>query len=129
MALSSLTAGSKTLDSRSTVRFGTSQNGSNVTINGIVDGSSSMVQFTVYLDPQCFSIALNRDASQVVITMNGQANQKPTNVVYTVDTGVNLKTALANATALTVSVVPTGGGSTSTYTFTKSTGGGLGVHA
>jgi len=122
MALSNLRAGnSKGVDT--SVKFSSSQNPSNLSVNGLVSGSSSQVQFTVNLDPANFTCALSPDNSKVLITTNG-TGKNPTNVIYTVDTGINEKTALPNTPAVTFQVGPSGQTGT-TYTFAKATGGGV----
>jgi hypothetical protein len=122
MALGNLQAGnSKGLDT--SVKFGSLQNPSNLAVNGLVTGSSTQVQFTVTYDPANFTCALSKDASQVIVTFTGP-NNKPSAVVYTVDTGINEKTAPVGTTAVAIQTIATGQTSGTTYTFTKSTGGG-----
>jgi len=122
MPLSSLQAGNtRGLDTA--VRFNVSPNTATLAINGLIPGSDTQVQFTVNLDPTSFTCALSADRTQIIITTIG-SNRNPTNVVYTVDTGINLKTAKANTTALVMQLVPTGQSNGTVYTFVKSTGGG-----
>ena len=123
MALSKLQAGnSKGVDT--SVKFTSAQNPSGIGVNGLVSGSSTQVQFTVNLDPSSFTCALSSDQSQVLITMIG-ANKAPSNVIYTVDAGINEKTATPGSTAVKIQVIPTGQTSGTVYTFSKSTGGGI----
>lgn len=122
MALSNLKAGNTNgLDT--SVKFASSQNPPNLSVNGLVSGSSTQVQFTVNLDPANFTCALSADNSKVVITTNG-TGKNPTNVIYTVDTGINEKTATPGTTAV-VFQVGASGQTGNTYTFSKSTGGGI----
>lgn len=122
MPLSNLQAGnSRGLDT--TVRFTETPDNSTFAVNGLVSGSSTQVQFTVSLDPACFTCQLNADRSQVLITMIA-TNRNPANVVYTVDTGIDLKKAKADTQALVLQLVPAGQSNGTLYTFTKSTGGG-----
>ncbi len=122
MALGNLQAGnSKGLDT--SVKFGSLQNPNNLSVDGLVQGSSTQVQFTVTYDPANFRCSLSSDNSQVMINFTGP-NNKPSAVVYTVDTGINEKTAPVGGVAVKIQTVPTGQSSGSTYTFTKSTGGG-----
>lgn len=122
MALSKLTAGNgKGLDT--SIKFTTTPAALNISVNGLVTGSNSQVQFTVSLDPSAFTCSLNAKATQVIIQMTG-ANKNPKDVVYTVDTGINEKLASPGSTAVEFQVIPTGQSTGSTYTFTKSTGGG-----
>ncbi|MBL8010617.1 MAG: hypothetical protein JNJ64_08420 [Flavobacteriales bacterium] len=122
MALSNLQAGnSKGVDT--TIRFKESPDNSTFSINGLVSGSGTNVQFTVYLDPDSFTCQLSADRTQVLITIIA-VNRNPKNVVYTVDTGVELKTAKADSTALVMQLIPVGQSNGTVYTFTKSTGGG-----
>lgn len=106
------------------MKFTSAQNPSGIGVNGLVSGSSTQVQFTVNLDPSSFTCALSSDQSQVLITMIG-ANKAPSNVIYTVDTGINAKSATPGSTAVKIQVVPTGQTSGTVYTFSKSTGGGI----
>ncbi|MBK9176636.1 MAG: hypothetical protein IPM46_09945 [Flavobacteriales bacterium] len=123
MALSNLQAGnSKGVDT--SVKFTSAQNPSGINVNGLVTGSSTQVQFTVFLDPTSFTCALSADNSQVVITITG-GNTNPSSVVYTVDTGINEKTATPGTTAVSVLWIPSGSKTGTTYTFTKATGGGV----
>jgi len=122
MALSALKAGNPDgVDT--TVKFGCAQNPANISVDGLVKGSSTQVQFTVTYDPANFTCGLSSDKSQVMVFYKGP-NTKPGPVVYTVDTGINEKTAAPNSTALKLQTVPVGQSSGATYTFTKSTGGG-----
>lgn len=122
MALSKLTAGNTNgLDT--SVKFGSKQNPANLSVDGLVKGSSTQVQFTVTYDPANFTCSLSSDKSQVMINYKG-SNTKPSPVVYTVDTGINLKTAPGGDTALLIQTVPVGQSTGTTFTFTKSTGGG-----
>ncbi|HRH70604.1 MAG TPA: hypothetical protein PLB89_13960 [Flavobacteriales bacterium] len=122
MALSNLQAGnSKGVDT--SVKFGSTQNPTNLSVNGLVSGSSTQVQFTVSYDPANFTCALSKDLSQVVVTFTGP-NKTPGTAVYTVDTGINEKTAQPGSVALAIQAIPTGQSSGTTFTFTKSTGGG-----
>ena len=122
MPLSSLQPGnSRGLDT--SVRFTVTPNTATFAVNGLVSGSSTQVQFTVNLDPEFFTCALNADRTEIIITTSGN-NRNPTNVVYTVDTGINLKTAKADTIALVVQLVPSGQSNGTVYTFTKATGGG-----
>lgn len=87
MALGNLQASnSKGLDT--SVKFGSSQNPANLSVNGLVTGSSTQVQFTVTYDPANFRCSLSGDKSQVMINYTGP-NKTPSAVVYTVDTGIN----------------------------------------
>lgn len=123
MALSNLQAGnSKGVDT--SVKFTSAQNPTNLSVNGLMSGSSTQVQFTVNLDPRSFTCALNGDGSQVLITMIG-ANANPTNVIYTVDTGINEKTATPGSTAVVIQLIPVGQRTGNTYVFSKATGGGV----
>lgn len=123
MALSNLQAGnSKGVDT--SVKFTSAQNPTNLSVNGLVSGTSTQVQFTVYLDPNSFTCALSRDGSQVLLTMIGKSNN-PANVIYTVDTGINEKTALGGSTAVVMQLIPTGQSTGTVYTFAKATGGGI----
>ncbi len=122
MALSNLQAGnSRGVDG--TVKFQSSAN-SSIGVNGLVSGSNSAVQFTVYMDPRDFTCTLSGDNQKVLISTQGRYSN-PTNNVYTVDTGIDLRRASGGTTALTVQVIPQGSSTGSTYTFTKSTGGGI----
>lgn len=123
MALSNLKAGnSNGVDT--SVSFTGAPLNSFLSVSGLVKSTNSQVQLTVNLDPASFTCSLNADGSQVLITMIANS-RNPTNVIYSVDTGVNVKTATPNTTVLKVQVVPTGGGSGTVYTFTKATGGGI----
>ncbi|MBK7946942.1 MAG: hypothetical protein IPJ85_17280 [Flavobacteriales bacterium] len=123
MALSNLQAGnSKGVDT--SVKFTSAQNPTNLSVNGLVSGASTQVQFTVYLDPASFTCALSRDSSQVLLTMIGD-NKNPKNVIYTVDTGINEKTAAGGSTAVVMQLIPTGQSTGTVYTFAKATGGGI----
>ena len=95
-----------------------------LSVNGLVRTTNSQVQFTVNLDPASFTCTLSADRSQVLITMVA-SSRNPTNVIYTVDTGINEKTATPGSTAVKIQVIPTGQSTGTVYTFTKSTGGGV----
>ena len=123
MALSNLKAGNSSGVDNSVSFTGTPVN-SFLSVPGLVRSTSSQVQLSVNLDPASFTCALSADGSQVLITMIG-TSRNPTSVIYSVDTGINAKTATPNTAVLKVQVIPTGGGSGTVYTFTKSTGGGI----
>lgn len=123
MALSNLKAGNSAGTDNS-VSFVSSPTNNFLSVPGLVKSTSSQVQLSVNLDPASFTCALSADSSQVVITMIG-ANRNPSSQTYTVDTGINAKTATGGSTVLKVQVIPTGGGSGTVYTFSKSTGGGF----
>ena len=121
MPLSNLQAGnSRGLDT--TIRFTETPDATMFSVNGLVSGSSTQVQFTVALDPASFPCQLNADRTQVLITIIA-INRNPTNVVYTVDTGIDLNKAKANSTALVLQLVPAGQSNGPVYTFVKATGG------
>ncbi|MBK8340344.1 MAG: hypothetical protein IPK99_10305 [Flavobacteriales bacterium] len=122
MPLSSLQAGNtRGLDT--SVRFTAQPNTATLAINGLVSGSDSLVQFTVNLDPASFTCALSADRTQIIITTSG-SNRNPTNVVYTVDTGNNMKTTRAGNVIMVMQLVAAGQSNGTTYMFTKSTRGG-----
>ncbi|MBP6392292.1 MAG: hypothetical protein KA175_12715 [Flavobacteriales bacterium] len=122
MPLSSLQAGnSRGLDT--SVRFNVSPNTAMLAINGLVSGSDSLVQFTVNLDPAFFTCALSADRTQIIITTSG-SNRNPTNVVYTVDAGNNMKTTRGGNVVMVMQMLTAGQNTGTVYTFTKATGGG-----
>lgn len=124
MALSNLKAGNSSGVDTS-VKFTSSQNPANLSVNGLVSGSTTQVQFTVVnLDPASFTCALNAKADKVLVTMIG-SGKNPSNTVYTVDTGINEKTAPVGGAAVAIEIIPVGSSSGTTFTFTKSTGGGV----
>ncbi|MBK8340347.1 MAG: hypothetical protein IPK99_10325 [Flavobacteriales bacterium] len=120
MPLSSLKAGNtKGVDA--SVQFTEAPYTAQLALNGLVAGSNTQVQFTVFLDPAYFTCALSADKTQIIITTSGQ-NTNPKNMVYTVDTGITMKTASGGAKALVIQMVPAGQSTGTTYMFTKSTG-------
>ncbi len=122
MPLSSLQAGNtRGLDT--SVRFTATPNTATLAINGLVSGSDTQVQFTVNLDPAFFTCALSADRTQIIITTSG-SNRNPTNVVYTVDTGNNMKTTRAGNVIMVMQLVAAGQTTGTVYTFSKSTSGG-----
>ncbi len=122
MKLEDLSAGNpKGLDT--SVQFNSKQNPSNLTVDGLVKGSNTAVQFTFTYDPSEFKCSLNDDQSAVVLGYNGK-NDNPKPTIYTVDTGIDLRVALPGDVALVLNADNEVQNTGTTFTFTKSTGGG-----
>lgn len=122
MSLKNLSAGnSKGLDT--SVKFICKDDHTNLSVDGLVSGSNSMIQFTFNYDPSEFSCSLNNDGSEVVLKRWGN-DDKPVPTVYTVDTGMDLTQAAPDSDVVTFNSVDTVQNTGTLFTFTKSTGGG-----
>ncbi len=123
MALSNLRAGDS-LGISSTYRFNSSQSDRTVRVLGMQSNSNTVIVFSVNLEPRSYRCELSGDNSKVLITMTGASNN-PAPQGFQVDIGMDITRVSGGGTVLVVQVIPQGSSTGTTYTFTKSTGGGI----